>query len=328
MRTLRIDRESWPLQHVFRISDAEKTAADLVVATIREEEYTGRGECAPFPRYGSTSDSVTLELESWRQQIEARITRDELRLTMPPGPTRAAIDCALWDLEARREGVDISQVLGLPRPEKSYPTAGTVSMDRPSVMAAAAKALPGSVIKIKLGGADAEDSIRAVRTARPDASLIIDVNGGWTVADLTRYAPAIAEARIALVEQPVAPGRDGDLEGLDLPFTICADESVQGLADIGRLAPLYDAVNIKIDKAGGLTEAALMVAEARESGLKIMIGCMVATSLSMAPAFLLAPVADFLDLDGPVWLEADREGGFSYSDGRIAAPDRPLWGRR
>lgn len=329
-RRVGIQAESHPLLKPFAISRGRKDTADVVVVEITENGAAGRGECVPYPRYGETLESVTAEIETLKPMLENGpdpLDRHGLQTAMHPGAARNAIDCALWDLEAKLSGQNLPEQLGvIPQPLTS---AVTVALDTPAKMAKAARERAAHpLLKIKLGGADglAADLGRlgAVRDAVPEARLLADVNEGWRADDLAAHADALRRFRLELIEQPLPTGRDDVLREIDLPF--CADESAHDSQDLVHLSPAYCCVNIKLDKSGGLTEALEMLALAREKGLKVMVGCMVASSLSMLPAYLLGLRADFVDIDGPLWLEKDRENGLVFSKNGVELPPTPLWG--
>ncbi|MDU0360119.1 N-acetyl-D-Glu racemase DgcA [Rhizobium sp. 25PS6] len=325
-RTLDIQMNSFPIAGTFTISRGAKTEAEVITCTLVEEGAQGLGECVPYRRYGETMQSVFAQIEAARPLIEAGISRRDLLSAMPPGAARNAVDCALWDLEAKRTGDSVAARLGLSAPQP-LTTAITISLGEPEVMAARAREHAGrALLKVKVGTGDDESRIRAVRAAAPDAEIILDANEGWPEAVLERHLHIAAEAGIALVEQPLPAGRDGLLAEIRRPLLVCADESVHHTGDLASLADRYDAINIKLDKTGGLTEALVMKAEAERLGFSIMIGCMVGTSLAMAPAVLLAQNADFVDLDGPLLLARDREPGLRYTASLVFPPETTLWG--
>ncbi|MBY3117217.1 N-acetyl-D-Glu racemase DgcA [Rhizobium laguerreae] len=325
-RTLDIQMNSFPIAVTFTISRGAKTEAEVITCTLVEEGAQGLGECVPYRRYGETMQSVFAQIEAARPLIEAGISRRDLLSAMPPGAARNAVDCALWDLEAKRTGDSVAARLGLSAPQP-LTTAITISLGEPEVMAARAREHAGrALLKVKVGTGDDESRIRAVRAAAPDAEIILDANEGWPEAVLERHLHIAAEAGIALVEQPLPAGRDGLLAEIRRPLLVCADESVHHTGDLASLADRYDAINIKLDKTGGLTEALSMKAEAERIGFSIMIGCMVGTSLAMAPAVLLAQNADFVDLDGPLLLARDREPGLRYAASLVFPPESTLWG--
>jgi L-alanine-DL-glutamate epimerase-like enolase superfamily enzyme len=328
--TLKAAAERWPIAGSFTISRGAKTEAAVVVAELSDGHMTGRGECVPYARYGESVDSVVAAIEAMRQQLAAGLDRVGLQAAMKPGAARNALDCAFWDLEAKHSGRPAYQLAGLPAP-RPLTTAFTISLTTPAVMAeAAAKAATRALLKIKLGG-DAENGgdpsrIAAVRAAAPKATLIVDANEGWNDSSLGPNLAACAAAGVVLVEQPLPEGRDQALAGMSRPIPVCADESVHDRASLSALGSKYDAVNIKLDKTGGLTEALAMAQTATQSGFIIFAGCMVATSLSMAPAVLLAQTARFADLDGPLLLARDRDPGLRYDGSLIHPPAPALWG--
>ncbi|MDU6751091.1 MAG: N-acetyl-D-Glu racemase DgcA, partial [Bradyrhizobium sp.] len=286
----------------------------------------GRGACVPYPRYGETPETSLSALLAMRDAVSSGLDRNALQSAMPPGAARNALDCALLDLEAKRSGRRIWDLLGRPAPEPCV-TAYTISLGAPEVMAkAAAKAAHRPLLKIKLGGDGDPARIAAVRAAAPQSQLIVDANESWNEANLEANLAACVAAGVTLVEQPLPAGRDDALAQMTRPLTICADESVHASGSLEALRGRYDAVNIKLDKTGGLTEALAMADAARALGFDIMVGCMVATSLSIAPAMLLTPLARFVDLDGPLLLAEDCEHGLYYQDSLVYPPDAALWG--
>jgi L-Ala-D/L-Glu epimerase len=324
MLSARIER--WPIAGSFTISRGAKTEAVTVVAEVSRGGLTGRGECVPYPRYGETPEATLAALRSMREPVLRGLDRQALQAAMPPGAARNALDCALLDLEAKTGGRRVWDLLGRPAPEPCI-TAYTISLGAPEAMAAAAlKAAHRPLLKIKLGGDGDGMRIAAVRRAAPKAELIVDANEAWTPDDLERNLAACAAAGVTLVEQPLAAGQDAALERIRRPLSVCADESVHDRASLEGLRERYDAVNIKLDKSGGLTEALVMADAAHAMGFQIMIGCMVATSLAMAPAMLLAQQARFVDLDGPLLLVRDREGGLRYDSSLVYPPEAALWG--
>jgi L-Ala-D/L-Glu epimerase len=326
MATLRAEIESFPIAGRFVISRGAKTEARVVVATIESGAVRGRGECVPYPRYGESVESVVAAIESVRAQIEAGADRAQLQALLPPGAARNALDCALWDLEAKATGVPAHVRAGIAAPGPVM-TAYTISVDTPEAMAAAAaRAASRPLLKVKLGGAGDRGRIAAVRAAAPAATLIVDANEAWAPADLAPLLAACAEAGVALVEQPLPAADDAALARIPHPVPICADESVHGLAGLAALRDRYDAVNIKLDKTGGLTEALAVAAEAERLGFAIMVGCMVGTSLAMAPALLLAARAAFVDLDGPLLLARDRPEGLAFEGSTLMPATPALWG--
>ncbi|HEX5509790.1 MAG TPA: N-acetyl-D-Glu racemase DgcA [Pseudolabrys sp.] len=318
--------ERWPIAGRFNISRGAKTEAVVVVAKLADGIYRGHGECVPYARYGETVEGVVAAIEALRPTIAHGLDRKGLQAAMPPGAARNAIDCAFWDLEAKRACKRVYELAELAAP-KPLITAYTISLDEPAAMARAAeKVASRPVLKIKLGAAGDPARIAAVRTAAPEATLIVDANEGWAETNLAENIAACADAGVKLIEQPLPAGRDQALAELRRSVAICADESAHDRASLALLIGKYDAVNIKLDKAGGLTEALAMADEARRLGFAIMTGCMVATSLAMAPAVLLAQKARYVDLDGPLLLAADRPHGLRYDESCVFPPAMELWG--
>ncbi len=304
------------------ISRGARTEATVVVAEVGDGAHVGRGECVPYARYGETVESVVAAIEGARVSGD----REALRRDMPAGAARNAIDCALWDLEAKRSGRPAWQLAGLAAP-KPVVTCFTLSLGTPDTMAAAAGAAKHyRILKVKLGGEGDPARIHAVRRAAPDAELVVDANEAWRAENFSENMRACAEAHVALIEQPLPADADDLLRDVEHVVPICADESVHVTADLDALAGKYDGVNVKLDKAGGLTEAFDLVREARRRKLQVMVGCMLATSLAMAPAMLIAQEADFVDLDGPLLLARDRTPGLAYSGALVAPPEPMLWG--
>ncbi|HEY1474410.1 MAG TPA: N-acetyl-D-Glu racemase DgcA [Pseudolabrys sp.] len=324
--SLALAAESWPIAGTFAISRGAKTEAAVVVAELGDGKARGRGECVPYARYGESLESVMTQINAVRAQLAAGLDRAALQKAMPPGAARNALDCAFWDLDAKRSGRTVHELAGLPAPH-AVTTAFTISLGPAATMAeAAAKAASRTLLKIKLGADGDCDRIAAVRAAAPRATLIVDANEGWSEANLAANLAACAQAGVVLVEQPLPDGRDQALAGIERPLPVCADESAHDRASLSALAGKYDAVNIKLDKAGGLTEALAMAEAAERAGFAIMAGCMVATSLAMAPAMLLAQKARYVDLDGPLLLAGDRPNGLSYRDSLVYPPAPALWG--
>jgi len=325
-RSLEIQMNSFPIAGTFTISRGAKTSAEVISVTLRENGGQGWGECVPYRRYGETMESVQAQIEAARPLIESGISRDDLLSAMSPGAARNAVDCALWDLESKLSGTSVATRIGLTAP-KPLTTAYTISLGEPEVMAAQAGEHAGrALLKVKVGTGDDESRIRAVRAAAPNAAIILDANEGWPEAALEHHLKIAAEMNIALVEQPLPAGKDEMLAVIKRPVIVCADESVHYTGDLASLRDRYDAINIKLDKTGGLTEALAMKREAQRLGFQIMLGCMVGTSLAMAPAVLLAQDAEFVDLDGPLLLARDREPGLRYEASLVFPPERELWG--
>ncbi len=326
IRTLSVRAETFPMASAFRISRGSRTEAHVVVAEIEADGERGRGESGPYPRYGETVEGVVAAIEALRLAVEGGIDRQALRGTIGAGAARNAVDCALFDLEAKLSGRTAASLAGLP-PLAPVTTAVTVSLGTAEEMAEATRALgPRSLVKIKLGGKGDPERIAAVRAAAPDAAIIADANEAWDGETFAENMAAAAAAGVALVEQPLPAGEDALLAGAPRPVPVCADESAHVTADLRALRGRYDAVNIKLDKAGGLTEALEMKAAARAAGFQVMVGCMVGTSLAMAPAVLIAQGADFVDLDGPLLLARDRDPGLVYEGSTLLPPDPALWG--
>jgi L-Ala-D/L-Glu epimerase len=325
-KALSVSVERWPIRGGFTISRGSKQEAMVVVATIHNGDHRARGECVPYARYGESVDGVVQAIEACRPAIAQGLDRAGLQGLLPAGAARNALDCALWDLEAKISGRSAAELAGL-APLHAVETAFTISLAPPEEMAARARdAASYPLLKLKLGGDGDEERLAAVRQAVPNARLIADANEAWRAPNLERLLTAAKAARVELIEQPLPAGDDALLEHIARTVPLCADESVHDRASLATIAKRYDAVNIKLDKTGGLSEALATAAEARKLGLKIMVGCMVATSLAMAPALLLAQNADFVDLDGPLLLERDRVPGLAYSSGMVMPPPPGLWG--
>jgi L-alanine-DL-glutamate epimerase-like enolase superfamily enzyme len=326
VRQLSISVDRFPLARAFVISRGAKTEAVVVVVEIRQGDWRGRGECTPYLRYGETPENVVAQIESVRAQMEAGADRDALQNLLPPGAARNALDCALWDLDAKRLGVPAFAMAGLHRLGPAT-TCYTISVGEPAVMAAHAREAAGRpILKIKLAGEGDPARLRAVREAAPDAVLVVDANEAWTPENLERNLDACAQVGVALVEQPLPAGRDEALERLRRPIPVCADESAHDRAGLPALRARYDAVNVKLDKTGGLTEALALCRQAETLGFSLFVGCMVASSLAMAPAMLLSPKARFVDLDGPLLLAHDRPEGLRFEGSTIYPPEPALWG--
>ena len=326
MRTLKVRREAWPLARPFTISRGTKTTAEVVFAEIEDDGVHGRGECVPYPRYGETADAVADAVAALADDIAAGMERAALQQRLPAGAARNVLDCALWDLEAKKSGQRVWQLASLPAPRPA-PTAETIALDTPEAMAAAAFCLRGRpLLKLKLDGTDVMDRIGAVRAALPRARLIVDANESWDLGLLERIDGMLAALDVELIEQPLPAGADDVLRGFASKVMLCADESCHTAEDVERLPEAYGMVNVKLDKAGGLTAALRAVAAARAGGRRVMVGCMVATSLGIAPATLLAGSADVVDLDGPLWLAHDRGHPLRFADGWVYPPEPALWG--
>jgi len=326
MRQLTVRAESWPIAGTFTISRGSKTVADVVVVEIRDGAHVGRGECVPYPRYDETIAGAIAAIEALRPELERGMDRTALQSALTAGAARNAVDCAVWDLEAKRAGRPVWQLAGLEAP-KPATTAYTLSLDSVENMAAAARANAARpLLKLKLSGPGDLDRVRAVHENAPHARLIVDANEAWTPEIYVALAPRLVSLGVELIEQPLPAGADGPLAGLQRPVPVCADESCHDTASLAHITGKYDAVNVKLDKTGGLTEALRLAAAAKAAGLGIMVGCMVATSLAMAPALLLAADARWLDLDGPLLLARDREDGLRYEGSLLHPPSPALWG--
>lgn len=323
---LGVSVERFPIAGGFTISRGFKTEAVVVVASINDGTHTGRGECVPYARYGESIEGVVTAIEACAGAVAEGLTRAELQSLLPAGAARNALDCALWDLEAKRSGQRAAELAGLP-PLRAVTTAFTLSLGSPEAMAARAReARHYSLLKLKLGGDGDDERMRAVREAVPRARLIVDANEAWQPHDTESLLAAAAAEGVELVEQPLSAGNDGLLAEIERLVPVCADESAHDSPSLEGLSSRYDAVNIKLDKTGGLTEALLVAERARELGLKIMVGSMVATSLAIAPALLVAQGADWVDLDGPLLLARDRVPGLLYEGDRVFPPEPALWG--
>ena len=314
--------ETFALAQAFTISRGSRTEARVLTVRARAGGVTGRGECVPYPRYGESLDSVTAEIE----RLPEGIDRERLQDAMQPGAARNAVDCALWDLEAKRAGKRVWQIAGLPAPVPMV-TAYTLSLDTPEAMrAAAAKHAHRPLLKIKLGTPDDMPRLEAVREGAPQAKIIVDANEGWTADIYADLAPHLVRLGVALVEQPLPDGADEMLAEIERPLPVCADESCHDRASLDALAGKYDMINIKLDKTGGLTEALALRDLAHSRGYGIMVGCMVGSSLAMAPAVLVAQGADVVDLDGPLLLAEDRDHPLHYDAAGVHPPEAALWG--
>jgi L-alanine-DL-glutamate epimerase-like enolase superfamily enzyme len=325
-RTLEVAREIWPIRGTFRISRGSRTEAAVLSVRIAQGSHAGRGECVPYARYGETIESATAAIEAMRDLVESGGSREALGQAMPAGAARNALDCALWDLEAKQAGKRVWQLAGLPDPG-AVVTAFTLSVDTPEKMGeAAAAAAARPLLKIKLTGEGDLERVAAVRKAAPASCLVVDANEAWDIAAYAKFAPALAALGVDLIEQPLHAERDDDLAKVAHPVPVCADEACHDAASLARLKGKYEAVNIKLDKTGGLTEALKLRSAARAAGFKIMVGCMVGTSLSMAPAHLVAQGAEWVDIDGPLLLAADRDPGLLYRGSSVEPPAAELWG--
>ncbi len=323
---IKVAHESWPLRGSFTISRGSRTEAKVLVATVESGGYIGRGESVPYTRYGETMEESQTVLESLGLDIPEDFDRTALAQRLPPGAARNALDCALWDLEAKRSRKPAWTLAGIPQP-MPVTTAFTLSLDTPEKMAAAAAENAWRpLLKLKLAGPEDLERVAGVRSAAPKSRLVVDANEGWDVEAYRSLAPKLAELDVSLIEQPLHAEADEALRGEARPVPLCADESCHDRSTLERLVGLYDCVNIKLDKAGGLTEALAMKAESEAAGFSIFVGCMMATSLAMAPAILLAQGVDFVDLDGPLWLDRDRKPGLKIEGSKLHPPAPALWG--
>lgn len=324
---LTVAKEDWRLARTFIIARGAQTVTTVVVVSLADGEARGRGECEPQDHYGESVESVVAQIESIRPLLERGISRDELLELLPAGAARNAVDCALWDLEAKRQSISAWELAGLRKPEY-IPTDFTISLDTPAAMYEEARQYQGwPIMKLKLGGEpDDLARVRAVGEALPSARFTIDANESWSFDHLAAMAPEFAELRVVLIEQPLPAGQDAVLSDYSGPIPVCADESCHTRESLPGIIGLYDYVNIKLDKTGGLTEALLLARAAEEQGLQLMTGCMTGTSLAMAPATLVASLSDFVDLDGGLLLQADREPAMTCELGRLRLPKPGLWG--
>ena len=327
MGDLTVEIERFPIAGRFTIARGSRTEAVVVTATIRDGEAMGRGECVPYARYGETPEGVAEAISAMRDAVGRGLSRQDLQTAMPAGAARNALDCALWDLDAKRAGIPAHVAAGIDR-LPPVTTAYTISLGDVSEMEEAARnARTRPILKIKLGAPEGDgERIAAVRRAAPDAVLIADANEGWHAGNIEENLAACARVGVQLIEQPVKADEDAILADIRRPVPICADESLHQRKDLAHLRGPYDAINIKLDKAGGLTEALALAEEAQGLGFTIMIGCMLGTSLAMAPALLLTPRASFVDLDGPLLLARDRDPGLVFEGSLVRPPPPALWG--
>ncbi len=323
---LTIFRESWPLRRPFSISRGTKEKADVVVIEISDGKYHGRSECVPYLRYGETVDGVVADIEFFFDVMLESKSQSEFLTKVPPGAARNALDNAYWDYSAKSVNTRVWKLIGLSAP-KNVVTAETIGVDTQENMAKEARRLKNApLIKVKLNNKNVISSVVAVRENAPQARIIVDPNEGWSFYELEQFSPILKDLNIEMIEQPVPAKDDFCLLEYECPVDICADESCHTLADLPKLIGKYQMINIKLDKSGGISAAIELEREARAAGFKIMIGCMIGTSLSMAPATLIAHNADVVDLDGPLLLKSDREFGLNFCNGLIGLPDAKLWG--
>lgn len=319
-------QETWHLKEPFHISRGVKTAVDVTVAEISDGGYTGRGESVPYAHYGESTASVLEEMREIARQVEAGCTRDDLLGLMPAGAARNAIDCALWELEAKQAGKSVFELAGVKRAERPV-TAITIGLGSLAEMAMRAESLKDcGLIKVKLNREDVVAKVSAIRAAAPKPRLIVDPNESWDIDLLAAVHEELSELKVDMLEQPLPAGADDVLDGFTSAVPLCADESCHTRRDLAVLKGRYDIINIKLDKTGGLTEALALRKDAMDAGFRIMVGCMIGTSLAMAPALVLADGAEFIDLDGPVWMAKDRDGGLQINSGYISENTVPLWG--
>jgi L-alanine-DL-glutamate epimerase-like enolase superfamily enzyme len=325
-RSVSIDLESFEIAGGFTISRGSRTHANVLVATVTDGDHVGRGECVPYARYNETMESVQEQIQEISPLLKDGLSRHALQEAMPAGAARNAVDCALWDLEAKQSGKPAAEIAGIP-PLSPVTTAYTISVGTPEIMAEkTAKAAHRPLLKVKLGGSGDDERIEAVRKAAPDSTLIVDANEAWDDSCFARNMAACEAAGVALIEQPLPSKDDNRLKDFSSNITICADESLHTRDGLEDLRSRYDAINIKLDKAGGLTEALALLDQAKALEFKIMVGCMLGTSLAMAPAVLLAQRADYVDLDGPLLLTQDREPGLVFEGSTLFPPRPELWG--
>jgi len=314
------------MRGVFRISRGAYTQISVVVVEIQDGEFVGRGECRPYPRYGETPLGVISTIKFIQPALQAGLEREDLLSALPAGAARNAVDCALWDLAAKQSGQPVWQLAGLRCPH-SLATAYTLSVDEPAQLAEEArKQARRPLLKLKLAGEGDLERVVAVRENAPNSRLIVDANEAWNLRDYEALTPQLARLGVELLEQPFPANKNQWLADLPRPVPVCADESCHDIESLKELQGLFDAVNIKLDKTGGLTEGLRMKALANQKGFKVMAGCMVCTSLAIAPAFLLAQETEYVDLDGPLLLEEDREPGIPYEGSVIHPPEGRLWG--
>lgn len=326
LRTLNVRHRTFPLRSPFRISRGVKVAAEVVTVELGQPGCLGRGESVPYRRYGESVASVMDQIETQRDALCAGMGRDELQARLPAGAARNALDAALWDLESRLARVPVWKQLGRQR-YSPLVTALTIGIETPQEMGkAAARIADARLIKIKVDADDPAGRIEAVRHAAPSASLIVDPNESWTIDILREVQPALERAAVSLLEQPLPADADEALRGFSSRIPLCADEACHTTSNLPSLLDRYQAVNIKLDKTGGLTEAWRLLRAARAHGFSVMVGCMVCSSLGIAPALELAREADFVDLDGPLWLQGDYPDGATLRDGLLLPPSAEFWG--
>ena len=324
MRDISFAIETWAMKSPFRISGHTFTDLRTLVVEVTEGGVTGRGEAAGVYYCDETAESILTQAQGAEAALRQGADRQALRRLLPAGGARNAVDCALWDLEAKSSGTSIWQLTAMQAAPVN--TVATVGVDTPERMAAVARGLDTPQIKVKLDSEQNLERMQAIRAARPEADIVVDINQGWSFAQLVEFAPRFKQLGVAMIEQPLPRGADAELEGYDSPVTLCADESCLDTSELEQAARRYQMINIKLDKTGGLTEALDLARQAQARGLKLMVGNMLGTSLAMAPGFVLAQLCQFVDLDGPLFLTADRDHALRYDNGVIAVPSPALWG--
>lgn len=326
MITLEYQQIDFPLAQVFRIARGAKTKAEVIEVQLHAQGHIGRAESVPYRRYQESVESVINQLKYVASKLKEGIELENILVSMSPGAAQNAVDCAYWDLKAKLKTQSVETLVGL-KPTQSCITAQTLSIDTPEKMAQAAKALNyPPLIKVKLDNQQIVEKMRAIHNAAPTSQFIVDANEGWSIDDLIGCADELASLNVVLIEQPLAVGKDNALINYEFPVALCADESCHTRKDLGYLKDRYQAINIKLDKTGGLSEALMLAREARAMGFEIMVGCMVGSSLAMAPAFLISQFAKYVDLDGPVLIASDREYGFDIIQGKMSQLNENLWG--
>jgi len=326
MIELKVSAESWPIRGKFTISRGAKTEARVVVVELRDGDFRGYGECVPYARYDESCESVIAQIEALTEDIGQGMDQQQLQSSLTPGAARNAVDCALWDLQAKRSGKRVAELLQL-GDLKPLTTAYTLSLDNPENMhQAALDNASRPLLKLKLAGEGDIERVKAVHSAAPNAQLVVDANEGWDAERYQRMVPQLLELGVSMIEQPLPAGKDELLRSVERPITICADESCHASDSLADIVGKYDMINIKLDKTGGLTEALKLRQAAEQQGLQIMVGCMLATSLAMAPAMLVAQGVAVVDLDGPLLLERDRKPGLKFSNNLMYPPEAELWG--
>lgn len=316
--------ESWVTKAPFRITGYTFIEVRVLTVTITKNNITGRGEATGVYYRGETGDSMLTQAETVKEVLKEGLSREQLQHVLPAGGARNAIDCALWDLEAKQKGKSIWELTGIR--SKEVTTVNTVGIGKPSEMAMTAASIDTSKIKVKLNGENPLECVQAVYAACPEAEIIVDVNQGWTFEQLVELAPKFIELGVAMIEQPLPRGNDAELEHYQSPIPLCADESCLDTSELEQASRRYQMINIKLDKTGGLTEALNLARQAQTKGLQLMVGNMIGTSLAMAPSFVIAQLCQFVDLDGPLFLKEDRDNSMSYTGGHVSAPTPALWG--